>query len=214
LLLPNTPPGEKVRIHLQQDCLEPLRASLEAAGYVTTALLKSDTLLITDRYDKYAAAHVQNGGNALLIAGSQTSLPHNWPLKINLRSGTELDGRWFSNFNWIRPDREPFSRVAFTRILGFESVSVAPEYVIEGIGPDMVDDVLSGITFGWLNRNCALAAQMRVGSGRIIITTYRFDKYRSDAYSQDLLDSFILYASRSDCQPQLELTAAILTVGE
>ena len=212
-LLPHSSDDEKVRIHLQPGCLQSLRARLADAGYARTTLLESDTLLITDRYDEYVAAHLRNGGKSLLIAGSENSLPQNWPLKISLRKGTELDGRWFSNFNWIRQDRQPFSRVAFTRILGFESVSVAPQYVIEGIGPGMMDDVLSGITFGWLNRNCALAAQMRVSSGRIMITTYNFDKYLTDAYSTDLLDSLILYASSSDFQPQLEMPSAMPTVG-
>lgn len=211
-LLPPTNHDEEVRIHLPQGCLESLRTPLVGAGYAATGLLESDTLLITNHYDEYAAGHVQNGGNALLIADSENSVPQHWPLKIRIRSGTELDGRWFSNFNWIRPDREPFSRVAFTRILGFESLCVAPEYVIEGIGPDMAEDVLSGITYGWLNRNCALAAQMRVGAGRILITTYRFDKYRSDPYSTDLLDSMILCASSSDAKPKLEVPVAIVPV--
>src|SRR5881392_2356387 len=97
-----------------------------------TDRLEPNMLLIVDHYDEYAASHVQNGGNALLVVNSENALPPTWPIKVSFRKGTELDGRWFSNFNWIRPDRQPFSRVAFTRILGFESASVAPEYVIEG----------------------------------------------------------------------------------
>ena len=213
-LLPPPIGDERAQVHVQRDRLESLRAGLAHAGYVMTDRLEPNMLLIVDHYDEYAASHVQNGGNALLVVNSENALPHTWPIKVSFRKGTELDGRWFSNFNWIRPDRQPFSRVAFTRILGFESASVAPEYVIEGIGPDMVGDVLSGITFGWLNRNCALAAQMRVGRGKIVITTYRFDKYASDAYSMDLLDSLILYASSSDLQPQLDLPVPIQTVSE
>ncbi|MBV9574484.1 MAG: hypothetical protein JOY93_10550 [Acidobacteriales bacterium] len=124
---------------------------------------------------------------------------------IRPREGTELDGRWFSNFNWIRPDAEPFNRLAFTTILGFESANVAPEYVIQGIPPSAMQDVLSGITFGWLNNNCALAAQMLAGNGKLLVTTFRLSKYGSDAYSTTLLDTLIRYINAPQFQPQFRL---------
>src|SRR5581483_12133051 len=100
--------------------------------------------------------HLRNRGNVLIIADSGDAVPAEWPLRVMQRAGTELDGRWFSNFNWIRTDRRPFSAVAFTRILGFESAEVVPAYVIQNIAPADFDDVLSGATFGWLNKNSAL----------------------------------------------------------
>ena len=51
-------------------------------------------------------------------------------LKPKLREGTELEGRWFSNFNWVRWNRAPFDRLTFSKILGFESAAVAPKLVL------------------------------------------------------------------------------------
>ena len=99
------------------------------------------------------AAHLENGGSVLLLVNSTAALPADGPLKISSRAGSELDGRWFSNFNWVRRDQEPFSAVGFNRLLGFESAQVAPDFVIENVAPENFDDVLWGITFGWLNRN-------------------------------------------------------------
>jgi hypothetical protein len=122
-----------------------------------------------------------------------------------VRSGTELDGRWFSNFNWIRCDVEPFSGLAFTPILGFESARVAPNHVILGVEPEQFDDVLSGITYGWLNNNCALAAQIQVGPGKLFLTTYRFQFYGSDPYATELLNSILCYMDSPKMQPGFKL---------
>lgn len=184
-----------------RDSLHPLREK----GCRLATDNSPDAVFVTNRFDSELASHLQNGGKGLLVAASEDALPSNWRLKVSLRSGTELDGRWFSNFNWIRFDREPFASVAFNRILGFESEHVAPEYVIQGLAPERFEDVLSGITYGWLNNNCALALQLRVGPGRLIVTTFRFDQYARDPFCTELLNSFLRYLSSADCQPKLEL---------
>jgi Glycosyl hydrolases family 2, sugar binding domain/Glycosyl hydrolases family 2/Glycosyl hydrolases family 2, TIM barrel domain len=163
-------------------------------------------VMIAERYDDEIAAHLQRGGNVLLLADAEDAVPAEWPLKISARLGTELDGRWFSNFTWIRTDRPPFSNVAFTKILGFEAAHVTPDYVIEKISPADFDDVLSGMTFGWLNRNSAVALQMRVGTGKLLLSTYRFDKYGSDPYATRLLNALIDYVASPECQPKLHLS--------
>lgn len=163
------------------------------------------TVVLTDQYDYRVERHLQNGGRVLLVANPNTQIPEDWPLNVALRLGTELDGRWFSNFNWIRCDCEPFSSVAFTPIMGFESAEVAPNCVIQGIRPEQFEDVLSGITYGWLNNNCALAAQVRVGAGKLLLTTFRFERYGSDPYATELLHSMLSYVESPLMQPRLEL---------
>ncbi len=167
-----------------------------------------NVLLITREYDEAVERHLENGGRAVLLAASESALPSEWPLKITLRSGTELDGRWFSNFNWIRPAREPFASVAFTPILGFESAAVAPICVIQGLAPNQFQDVLSGITYGWLNNNCALAVQLQVGAGTMLLTTYRFDAYGTDPYATELLNSFMRWLRTSDIRTDIRLPLA------
>jgi hypothetical protein len=93
--------------------------------------------------------------------------------------------------------------VAFTKILGFESERAVPRFVVEGVRGENYDDVLSGITYGWLNSNEALAVQARAGAGRLLVTTFRFDDYGRDPYATRLLDSLIDYASGPDMAPRL-----------
>jgi hypothetical protein len=204
-ILPPENRAENFPIGVNGNGLGPVHSRLGEAGYLLSDHTERAGLLLTNRYDSIVENHLQDGGSVVLVAASEDALPAGWPIKIKARAGTELDGRWFSNYNWIRRDRPPFSRVAFTPILGFESASVAPLYVIDGISPQLMDDVLSGITFGWLNRNCALALQMSVGRGKLVLTTFRFDSYGNDAYTTDLLDSMIAYVSGPECQPEFRV---------
>jgi hypothetical protein len=135
---------------------------------------------------------------------SEDAFPEDWPIRSKVRAGSELEGRWFSNYNWIRPKTPPFDAVAFTRILGFESESVVPHFLIQNIDPSNYDHVLSGITFGWLSQNAALALEMRVGKGKLLATSYRFHEYGMAAYATQLLDSLIRYVASSQCAPIIQ----------
>jgi hypothetical protein len=193
-------------IGLHGDWSQTRRQALKDAGYgINGELGARESLVISSEYDATVGEHLQRGGHVLLLADSETAVATDWPLRIVKRAGSELDGRWFSNFNWIRPDCEPFSSVAFSKILGFESAGVAPQYVIQGLGAADFEDVLSGVTFGWLRKNSALAVQMQVGAGHMIITTYDFSKYGSDAYATRLLDAMIRYVCSAGCEPKLEM---------
>ena len=140
-----------------------------------------------------------------MLVDSEDALPPDFGIRSQVRAGSELDGRWFSNFNWIRSDREPFSAVAFTPILGFESEHVVPKFVLRNIAPEHFDDVLSGVTYGWLNLNSALAMQLRMGSGTLLITTFRFTQYGADPYATHLLNAFIRYLASAAADPKTEL---------
>ena len=200
-VLPSIPVKEDVRIHVSE--MPELSAGLRDAGYSLSA--RPEGTLIANRYCSAVAGHLQNGGRVLLLARSEDALPPDWPLKIALRQGTELDGRWFSNFNWIRTDRPPFAAVAFSRILGFESARVAPTCLIQGVPPEDFPHVLAGITYGWLNNNSALAFEVRVGSGTMLITTFNFRHYGRDPYCTQLLHAVLEYISGPDCRPAVEL---------
>ena len=191
----------------QSSGLKPER--LAAAGYtvldpkVELAALNRPTLMIGSALDDEVERHLRKGGRALILANAKEALPSSGPLKITPRAGSDLDGNWVTNFNWVRfGSLSPFSAVAFTKILGFESERVVPRFVIQGIDGANYDDVLSGVFYGWLNNNAALAVQMRVGRGQLLLTTFRFEEYGADPYATDLLDSLIRYASGSTIQPR------------
>ena len=203
-LLPKRPADDHGGVRVLGDKLQGLQDKL-ASNRNTPAHDDEGILLIASHYDERVAAHLEDGGRVLLIAASEDALPSDWPLAVRARAGTELDGRWFSNFNWIQPDCPVFAPLAFTRILGFESTHVAPEYLIRNISPHQFGDVLSGITFGWLNNNSGLAAQMQVARGKLLATTFKFDSYGSDPYSTALLDAFIRYARSAEFQPSFNM---------
>lgn len=184
-------------------------SQMQEAGYRISAEPDRDRLVLANQYDETVASHLAEGGLAILLVNSESALPSACSLTTKLRAGSELDGRWFSNFNWVRSSAEPFASVAFTPILGFESARAAPEYVIQGIPPESNDDVLSGITLGWLNHNSALTAQVRAGAGKLIVTTYRFEHYGIDPYATNLLDSLITYISTPRCDPKLEIVLGV-----
>ena len=183
---------------------------LTAAGYTVldagTDLAKSarPTLIVASALDETVERQLRAGARVLLLADSADALPAGAPLKVTPRAGSDLDGNWISNFNWVRDSApSPFSRVAFTKILGFESERVVPRFVIQGVKGENYDDVLSGITYGWLNSNEALAVQARASAGRLLVTTFRFDDYGRDPYSTRLFDALVAYASGSDIAPRL-----------
>ncbi|HEX3560633.1 MAG TPA: hypothetical protein VHU19_15620 [Pyrinomonadaceae bacterium] len=183
---------------------------LSSAGYTVSnettdaAPPARPTLLIASSLDAEVESYLRAGGRVLLLADSKDAMPAGAHLQVMPRAGSDLDGNWISNFNWVRSNApSPFARVAFTKILGFESERVVPRFVIEGVKGEDYEDVLSGITYGWLNSNEALAVQARAGAGRLLLTTFRFDDYGQDPYATRLLDSFIAYASGPDITPRL-----------
>lgn len=185
----------------------PLADRLAKAGYdIVTDGNGGRAVLIASTHSAEIDSYLSRGGRVLMLIDSEEPLPSNWEVISKTREGSDLDGRWISNHNWVRSDRPPFSDVAFRRILGFEAAKVVPNYVLQHVRPDAYDDVLSGITYGWLNKNAALTLQMRVGRGSLILTTFNFDSYGSDPYATHLLDSFLRYINSLEFLPQLTVS--------
>jgi len=179
-------------------------AQMSAAGYkiLDASQPARGQVMIVHKLDEQVEQYVRSGGRAIVLANSKDALP-NGPVKVTQRAGSDLDGNWVTNFNWVRTESSPFRAVAFTKILGFESENVVPRFVIQGIKGANYDDVLAGIFYGWLNNNNALAAQMQLGKGALLLTTFRFDEYGKDPYATHLLDSLIRYVSGPTFRPRL-----------
>ena len=179
---------------------------LQAAGYkVSTAGASVDekSLLIATKFDDRADRHTRAGGRAIILADAKEALPEQGRLKAVPRAGSDLDGNWVTNFNWAKPDAAPFADVAITKVLGFESISTAARHVLQGLRGDEYGDVLAGIFYGWLNKNAALAVQLRSGAGGLFVTTLRFEDYGSDPYATRLLDAIIRHVSGQDFRPAI-----------
>jgi hypothetical protein len=184
-----------------------LSQSLTTAGYKLSSFkagsVGANSLLVATSIDGEVERYLQSGGRALVLADSKEALSLNSSIKVTPRAGSDLDGNWVTNFNWVKTDAAPFSEVALTKILGFESDAVVPRYVIQGIRAADYGDVLSGIFYGWLNDNAVLAVQMNMGRGKLFLTTFRFDAYGNDPYATRLLDAMIRYTSGASFNPKL-----------
>ncbi len=205
-IFPKLAPAQKTALILHDPTgSNALAGKLASAGYTVSADADSKKLMIATVYDDAVERHLRGGGRVIVLANSKEALPARLPLKVMPRAGSDLDGNWVTNFNWIKRDAAPFRDVAFAPILGFESTATVPQYVIQNVRADDYADVMSGIFYGWLNNNAALAMQMRVGEGSAFVTTFRFDAYGSDPYATRLLDGMIRYAGGNDFAPKLSL---------
>ena len=182
--------------------------ALQIAGYPVSGSAAGEwppnSIVVTTMVDERVAAHLKNGGRALVLANSEEAFPVNSVFKCTKRAGTWLDGRWFSNYNWVNPNVEPYRELALRSLLGFESRHVVPQYVIGGVAPKHYDDVLAGITLGWLNLNHALTAQVGFGSGRALLTTFSFEQYGRDPYATHLLNAYLKYLTGGNVNPRLQ----------
>ena len=166
-------------------------------------------MLLATVLDDQVRQLLAQGRDVVVLVDSEDVLPDDIVITAKLRAGNELDGRWFSNFNWIRWNSAPFDQLTFTRVLGFESAAVVPRLMLQSIPATTFENVLCGATFGWLQKNSAIVLQMAAERGRLLLTTFRFDKYGHDAYATVLLDKLIEYVQSTKCKPQLQLGAAM-----
>jgi hypothetical protein len=190
-----------------------LRQALMKAGYEVSAFgagsVDGRSLLVTTVIDASVERYLRGGGRALVLADAKEAFPAGSAYKVTPRAGSDLNGNWVTNFNWVRADAAPFNEVTVTKILGFESAAAVPRHVIQGVPAAHYDDVLAGIFYGWLNDNAALGVQLRAGDGKLFATTFRFDAYGADAYSTRLLDAMIRYTtSGAGFAPKLDWTSS------
>jgi Glycosyl hydrolases family 2, sugar binding domain/Glycosyl hydrolases family 2/Glycosyl hydrolases family 2, TIM barrel domain len=185
-----------------------LADALSNAGYAVQQLERADpnALIVATSLDDNIATKIAAGRVAVIIADSEHAIGFSAaPYKATKRAATWLDGRWFSNYNWIDIHSDPYREIGFHRLLAFESRHAVPQFVIENVPAEDFDSVIAGITLGWLNLNNALTLQTGIRSGRALITTFRFEKYGSDPYSKFLLNAYISHAIRGEWKSSVTL---------
>jgi Glycosyl hydrolases family 2, sugar binding domain/Glycosyl hydrolases family 2 len=185
--------------------LSRLEQPLRSSGYTIIPTLTTSAVTITDRIDAQAVSLLEAGARIVVLADSADALPAQSSIKITKRSG-ELSGNWVTNFNWINVNSAPFKAVAFDKLLGLESLSVIPEYVIQGVPGSDYEDVYAGIFYGWINQNAALALGAQSGRGRLFLTTLRLaDGYGKDEYATHLLDEIMRFVRSDSFSPRIQL---------
>jgi Glycosyl hydrolases family 2, sugar binding domain/Glycosyl hydrolases family 2/Glycosyl hydrolases family 2, TIM barrel domain len=184
-----------------------LQRALAAAGYSVSGSGDTTTqrVMIATKLDDRVKQHLEAGGRAIILADAKDALPESAALKVVPRAGSDLDGNWVTNFNWVNMNAAPFNEVGFSKLLGFEAAKTVPQFIIQGVRGADYADVSSGIFYGWLNNNAALAVQTQAGKGKAFVTTYRFGEYGSDPYATHLLDAIIRHVSGPQFAPKLRL---------
>ena len=182
-----------------------LMSTLSRAGYKSQANANAGAVMIAERWTEDAQRFAESGGRAILLLDSADALPANFAVQLKTRERNNYNGDWISNFNWILPSSPVFNEIAFNKIMGWEAQAVTPDYVLLGVPADNFDDVLAGAFYGWINANSALMLQARYGTGRVLLTTYRFDEYGKDPYATALLDNMIRHAASEQFGPKFNL---------
>ena len=164
----------------------------------------NSNLLICNSIDLKTMDHLKNGLDVICVIDSSSVLPADFPFTITSRESDGYDGNWASNLNWVDNSHRPFNNLKSNKVLGFEAYKALPKYAITGIQPEQFVDVLAGMYVGWLHLNSAYLMQMRVGSGKLILTTFNLiQNYGDDPFTTTLRDELVAYLQSEDCQPTI-----------
>jgi len=161
-------------------------------------------LLICNSIDLKTIDHLKNGFDVICVIDSSSVLPADFPFTITSRESDGYDGNWASNLNWVDDSRKPFSNLKSKKVLGFEAYEALPKYVMTGIQPGQFIDVLAGMYVGWLHLNSAYLIQLKVGAGKLILTTFNLiQNYGDDPFATTLRNELVAYIKSEDCQPKI-----------
>jgi hypothetical protein len=193
-------------IYLQSG-LEALAGPLRRVGYNVVNSPTQESVIFTNKLDEQTQSFLRSGYRVIVFADSIDAIPSDISIRIAPRNGqTGYDGNWVSNFNWVSNKAAPFQTIGFNPLQGFEAREVTPAFVIEGIKGQDYTDVLSGMFFGWINKNAVLMLSAKSGEGRTIITTLRLaHSYQRDPYARRLLDGMIDLITSESFRPTLTL---------
>ena len=137
-------------------------------------------IVIASCYTSALEAHVQSGGQALLLAdptlpdGSKDSVA--LPVGcIASRAGSVWQGDWANSIAWVKK-QGPLAQLPGGPLLEMEWAKLMPDAVLAGL-PSWVQHRHSwaGLAVGWLHKSVSLLTVMPYGRGRILITTFKLN---------------------------------------
>jgi hypothetical protein len=162
-----------------------LSPALEALGYTLTKSVQTDSLCLATRWSPEMEAFVQSGGKALLLAESLDALQGAEALGIQTHSRDENGwwGDWCGSKNWLNPAAFPL--LPDTRRFDFEYQHVTPRFVLTGVP---AKQTLAGLYVGWLHQPATTVAQLPLGAGSVVLSTYAL----SAALAHDPLAALLL----------------------
>jgi Glycosyl hydrolases family 2, sugar binding domain/Glycosyl hydrolases family 2 len=164
---------------------------------------KPSDVVVTAVFDAEMRRFAESGGKVLVIPRGVLGTFAAAPGLSAVDRRDELDGNWVSNFPWLNAKSAAFRDVAISTIAGAEAAGATPRRLIAGV-PEAAwsaGDVLAGNFYGWLNNSHAIVAQFRVGSGKVIVSTFDIDRYGKDLFATRVVDGLVRYLASNECAP-------------
>ncbi len=126
--------------------------------------------LMATEWNVSSEEFVLSGGNLLLFLGNGEELPAENILGLTLHNRDENAwwGDWCTTKTWFAEDA--FPSLPDRSRFDFEYEAVVPEFVFTGAA---AANVVSGLYAGWLHNPAGIAAKMKLGLGRVVVTTYK-----------------------------------------
>jgi len=188
---PEFPPV--ISFHDPKGSLQRLQNDMRARDYFEASSGEAHPVLIASVFDDTVKKALEAGRVAILLADDQQTLAPG--IEIVPRKGI-LTGDWISNFAWVRKNEQPFKKIGFETLPGFESEVVTPHAVVRGVPGNEFQDVLAGDFYGWIHSNVGTLVQARYGKGKLLICTFALETtYGTDPYATYLLDALVNYAA-------------------
>jgi hypothetical protein len=141
--------------------------------------------IIAQSLDPDVWSYLEGGGRVLYVVGPGAVGADLAGLRFFALPAAE-SWRMAAGAAWARPSRLAPAPVAPD--LGWEVESIFPHLVIDRESIQPQDEVLAGWLEGWIANIGALALSRRVGAGRLIATTFRFE----DPYGLDPVATLLL----------------------
>ena len=148
-------------------------STLELIGDEVVNDLSQADIAIVMTLDDTCREFLLRGGRVLFLAESDDALQTHIPgLAIKTRKGTPWQGDWASSFGWHR-----FENIPTEGVVNFAFADLTPEHVILGFAPrEFALDVYAGLFVGWVHKPVSTIARRRVGSGELLVSTFRLAK--------------------------------------
>lgn len=206
------PAGSRAQVVVSdpENSLADLASRLNSRGYRVSSVLNRRAVVITNRLGEDALSAAASGARVVLLAGGPDSMP-DWPGSALAVAARDVFGPWADwskCFMWLR-SAGPMRSVAFEPGAGTAFAEMTPKALITGM--DMrgsQQDLFGGIFVGWLHHPSAVAAQFRVGRGKVFVTTLDLRAaYGNDPAATWLLQEIISYVSGRDFSPKTRIEA-------
>jgi hypothetical protein len=146
-------------------------------------------VVVARAWDDALAAHVAEGGRALVFPSPGTSFG---PLQVIERPGADRqwEGDWGGGMGWLR--RELCEGLAIGPRVDMAFVGLTPQADIVGERPADPHDVLAGYHLGWVHPESATIVRTAFGDGRAIACTFPLaDVYGDDPLATALVERLV-----------------------